>query len=593
MPSQQVLEKAEAKFNQGKNAQQQENIEQSLESYQKAIELNPNSLPILSKLAELHRNQKQYRQAFTYYLKIVSLRPKNPIFFENLVTISLDYSKFLLKKNDLDRAFAVYQEFLHQKPFSNTSVNKIDRICHILGEIILKLTVRQGQFTLGINFFQESIEKLPYKGWSYYHLGKIFGKQKKLDQAIACYREVVLMRPKFPLGFLSLGELLLRKGCRKQAFECAINILEIMLLPKNQRYFLDARVNKNFVRLLSVHPNQQKTQEALQKAVEQMENSNANQQFKIITYRNIGKILRDRGKSLEAIDFYQKSLYLSLQQSRPKFVEQFWEVSKLQEPDFLVIGFGKCGTTAFYDYLCQHPQVLPAVEKEPMYLYHGLIKLQDFESRNWSLPSPEKALYLAHFPPKPEGNRFITGEASTNNIVSGCDEVISSWFPKIKLIVILREPVRRTISHYEELLKLGAQNRSLKEIINSELEEFEASTNISQTVAEKLKRGWREHIAMSLYVYSLERWMKLFPREQFLILTNEELAQKPKETMKQAFDFLEIPQCNSITYHPKNVGSYPQVDDDLLLRLSNFFRPHNQKLEKFLGRKFDWDNSLR
>ncbi len=74
-----------------------------------------------------------------------------------------------------------------------------------------------------------------------------------------------------------------------------------------------------------------------------------------------------------------------------------------------------------------------------------------------------------------------------------------------------------------------------------------------------------------------------------MILTNEDLAQYPAETMKQTFAFLGLPECNSINYKPRNVGSYPQVDAHLLSRLSNFFQPHNQRLEEFLGRKFNWD----
>ena len=200
-------------------------------------------------------------------------------------------------------------------------------------------------------------------------------------------------------------------------------------------------------------------------------------------------------------------------------------------------------------------------------------------------------MYLAHFPPRPEGSNFITGEASTSNIVLGIEKIISSWFPKIKLIVLLREPVNRTISHYEQRLKKNLQKCSLEELINSELEELQGMTNPSQTTAKIVKeKVWEAHVAMSLYVYPLERWMKFFPREQFLILTNEDLAQYPEATMKQAYNFLGLPECNSIEYQLQNVGSYPQVDADLLSRLSDFYRPHNQRLEEFLGRKFNWEN---
>ncbi|MDJ0636044.1 MAG: tetratricopeptide repeat protein [Xenococcaceae cyanobacterium MO_188.B29] len=552
---------------------------------QKEIEPNPNSIPALSKLAEICSNQKEYDKAFTYYLKIISLQPNKPIFLQNLVRASLDYSQLLLKKNDLERAIATYQEFIRQKPAKNNKTEaRIDRICQIWGEVILKLSIRQGQWTPAITFFQEAIDNYPHQEWSYYYLGSILAKQDKLNEAIACYEKAVVIRPKFPLGLLSLGKLLLKTTRRDRAFECGLEILE------NHSIFGGHKLNKSLIQLLSAHSNPKKSQLALQQAIKQIEISDSNPDFKATTYSNIGMILRNQEQLDKAKDLYQKSIYYQLQESKSEFVKSYWEQGILQKPDFLVLGFAKCGTTAFYDYLCQHPQVLPAVKKEPMYLYHWLVKLEDFEARDWSLPSPEKDLYLAHFAPRPEGNHFITGEASTNNIFSGCEHVIHSWFPKIKLIVLLREPVRRTISYYEYRLKGGEQNRSLEEVINSELEKLEKISNPAQTVPEILKsKSWEEHVAMSLYVYPLKRWMNIFPREQFLILTNEELAQYPAETMKQAFDFLGLPECNDIEYHPRNVGSYPQADANLLSRLSNFFQPHNQRLEEFLGRKLDWD----
>ncbi|MDJ0742635.1 MAG: tetratricopeptide repeat protein, partial [Xenococcaceae cyanobacterium MO_167.B27] len=418
------IEQAKVSENLGQvNKPQQQGNMVSIESYQKALELNPNSVTALSELAQIYREQKQYDGAFTYYLKLVSLRPKKPSFLQSLVRVSTDYAKVLLKKNDLNRAIAAYQEFLNQK-LPKDNLDKIDRICKILGDLIVKLSVRQGAFSSPTTFFQEAIEKYPYKVWSYYHLGNILAKQDKLNEAIACYEKAVEIRPKFSLGLLSLGRLLLKKGHRNKAFQCGLKILEY------QGRFKNVGLNQNLLKLLSMQSKNKQSPEALQKTIEQIETSSFKPKVKLAVYRNIAKILRNQNKLDEAIEFYQKSLYLSLQKSKPEFVENHWEEGKLQAPDFSVIGFGKCGTSAFYDYLCQHPQVLPAVEKEPMYFYHGLVKSKkDVETKDWSLPSPEKDLYLAHFAPRPEGSHFITGEASTTNVFPGCDTIMSSWFP--------------------------------------------------------------------------------------------------------------------------------------------------------------------
>ena len=575
-------------LSQGQEQQQQGNIEQSLASYQKVLELNPNSIPALSKLAETYSHQKKYALAFPYYLKIVSLLPKKPVFFRDLTKIAEEYATFLLKKNDLTGAKAVYQELLeHKQLHIPANKDKVDKISHALGEIILKLSIRQGEFVSSIAFFQEAIHNYPNKEWSHYYIGNILTKQGKIEAAIDRYEKARVIRPDFSLGLLSLGMLLLRKGCRLRAFQCGREILQ------NRDNFRDRKLNRLFIQLLSVHPNPQKSQEALQQAVEQIEITNSNQDLKITTYRNIGIILRNQGRYLETINYYQKSLYYQLQRSKPEFVKRYWEQGKLKEPNFIIVGFAKCGTTAFYDYLNQHPQVLPAVHKELFTLSKLVRKTQNFETRNWSSPSPERRSYLAHFAPRPKGKYFVTGEASTGNIIPGVEKIISSWFPNIKIIALIREPVRRTISHYEQRLRNGGQRKSLEEVINSELKELQGMSDPAKTVNERLRNaaeeGWGEHLAMSLYVYTLERWMRLFPQEKFLIVKNADLAQYPAATMNQAFDFLGLPECNSIEYKPRNIGSYPNVDENLLSLLSEFFRPHNQRLEEFLGRKMNWD----
>ena len=521
--------------------------------------------------------QQNLQGAMANYQKAIALQPNQPVW------VYVGWGDALNQNGQIEEAISAYQELINQKLPRNANLDKIDSIYNTLGEVILKLSVRQGEFSRAITFFQTAIGNYPHKEWSHYHLGSILAKQDKIDEAIACFEKAVQIRPKFPLGLLSLGELLLKVKCRNQAFQCGLKILQ------HQGLFANGELNTILIRLLAVHSNPKQSKEALHKAIEQIEKSDSQPGLKINTYQNIGRLLQDRGQLSEASYCYQKSIYHRLQKLNPQFIERYWNIGKLQQPNFLILGFAKCGTTAFYDYLCQHPQVLPAIKKEPMYLYQWLAKLKDFEERNWSWPSLEKELYLAHFAPRPERSRFVTGEASTNNVLSGCEKIIYSWFPNIKLIVLLREPVKRTISHYEQFLTMGLQNRSLEQVINSELEELEATSNLAQTITEKLKSNWwREQVASSLYIYHLERWMNLFPREQFLILTNEDLAQYPAETMKQTFDFLGLPECNSINYEPRNVGSYPQVDANLLSRLSNFFQPHNQRLEEFLGRKFNW-----
>jgi hypothetical protein len=65
--------------------------------------------------------------------------------------------------------------------------------------------------------------------------------------------------------------------------------------------------------------------------------------------------------------------------------------------DFLVLGFGKCGTTTLCALLAQHPEIYIPALKEPRYF-----SADDFEARD----------YCQHFVPAQEGQRLGEGSVS-------------------------------------------------------------------------------------------------------------------------------------------------------------------------------------
>lgn len=81
----------------------------------------------------------------------------------------------------------------------------------------------------------------------------------------------------------------------------------------------------------------------------------------------------------------------------------------------------------------------------------------------------------------------------------------------------------------------------------------------------------------------------MFPREQFLILKSEDLFANPSATMKQVYEFLNLPDHPLPEYRNYNPNSYPALNPVLRQQLADFFRPYNQELEDYLGMKFNWE----
>ena len=94
-----------------------------------------------------------------------------------------------------------------------------------------------------------------------------------------------------------------------------------------------------------------------------------------------------------------------------------------------------------------------------------------------------------------------------------------------------------------------------------------------------------------IYVDKLQRWMQVFPKEQFLIIQSEEFFKNPSIIYKQVLEFLGLPKHELDNYkqYRKQDYSKSNIDPNLRKKLVEYFKPHNQRLYEFLGQKFDWD----
>jgi hypothetical protein len=222
-----------------------------------------------------------------------------------------------------------------------------------------------------------------------------------------------------------------------------------------------------------------------------------------------------------------------------------------------------------------HPRILPPIRKEIRFFNHIERGLE------W---------YLAHFPPLPQDNgRCVTGEASTSYL---CDHQVPQYlyelFPETKLIVILRNPVERAISHYHDDRRRSDETRSLEQAMTTEMDFLEGVSNPAYDAGEYWRAGQRGYVCVGLYVYFLERWLQVFPKEQLLVLQSSDFYANPAATMRQVFEFVGVSNHPLTNYEIHQKGSYPPVGETVRRRLAAFFRPHNHKLEDYLGQELHW-----
>ena len=253
-------------------------------------------------------------------------------------------------------------------------------------------------------------------------------------------------------------------------------------------------------------------------------------------------------------------------------------------PDFLIIGGAKCGTTSLYNFMIRHPDIYPAIWKEifffDRYYPRGI---------NW---------YRANFPSKfhrfskkLRKKNFLTGEATPTYIHHPiAAKRVFETTPKIKLIILLRNPIERAYSHYQMEVSLGYENKSFEEAINLENERLsgEKEKMLTDENYFSYKRQIFSYLSSGIYDDQLKIWMNQFPKEQFLIIKTEDLSNKPQEILNQVFKFLNLDQFDISKFKKYNLGKYSEMDLHIRKKLENYFKPRNEDLYKFLGRDFKW-----
>jgi len=257
-------------------------------------------------------------------------------------------------------------------------------------------------------------------------------------------------------------------------------------------------------------------------------------------------------------------------------------------PDYYIIGVVKGGTTSLHDYLIKHPCIQPPIGKEIDYF--GQLY---YRGQYWYRSSfPYKIQKF--FAQKIQKKDFLTGEATPRYIEHpNVHERIKQLTPNAKFIVLLRNPIDRAYSHHNMNMTRKHETLSFEEAINNEQSRIQGEY-------EKMKKdyqyfnwtyylfAYKEH---GKYIERLQRWMKIFPRKQFKIIKSEDLFENPSTVYAEILEFLNLPKWDLNEYPALKKRKYQKLNmnPETRKKLSEYFKPYNEKLSKFLDINFGWD----
>ena len=281
-------------------------------------------------------------------------------------------------------------------------------------------------------------------------------------------------------------------------------------------------------------------------------------------------------------------------------------------PSFFVSGFSKCASTTLHRMIIQHPQIAEPKCKENNF-WQRFVNQQgtDLDKKMQILQ------YLNHFSSsisKIESDpQKIAFDASIGYLASGTDSdfcvlpnLLMRVLPRAKFIVIMRNPSRRVLSHYFYYLRkhFSSQKEYSKYISRKKaLDTFHHQTSKvimrflsctdsghsalscvkNKTIDDRNTEYYYVGLQTCMYYYHLLPWLSIWPRERFLFLRTEDLADDFSLTMSKVWHFLNLDDFSETKVVFEKLNGHPKLPAHTKELLDTFFQPHNELLANLLS----------
>lgn len=206
---------------------------------------------------------------------------------------------------------------------------------------------------------------------------------------------------------------------------------------------------------------------------------------------------------------------------------------------FFIVGAPRAGTTWLYSQLSQHPDVHLSPIKEPHYYAEpSQVDRRDIprDQRAITLMEKNGDLHSAWIrdPDIYEGlmqaskGEKIVGEATVSYLYDErAADRIAQACPNSRIIIVLRNPVERVISHVRMDRAIGRIKDDISDYLRKALD---------QTLVDDID----PYLAQSLYADACLRYINVFGRDRVLFLLFEDVMAEPRRALETLAGFLEI-----------------------------------------------------
>ncbi len=204
--------------------------------------------------------------------------------------------------------------------------------------------------------------------------------------------------------------------------------------------------------------------------------------------------------------------------------------------NLFIVGAAKAGTSTLHSALAGHSDICMSSQKEPNFFSATqVLELSSSMGYQFDVTHTEVE-YLKLFDSR---DCTYRGEASVSYLsYSSVAQDIYDYNPNAKIIIMLRDPVKRAISHYNMDKRLGICSLELEEVL---------------THPDSFRPHYFQYVSAGKYFSQIAEYTRVFERENVLFIEFEDIRSSLSQVMLTVYDFLGVEPLET-EYVKENVG---------------------------------------
>ena len=275
-----------------------------------------------------------------------------------------------------------------------------------------------------------------------------------------------------------------------------------------------------------------------------------------------------------------------------------WATADLRPPpDFLIIGAKRGGTTSFYFDLIDHPAYVRLFPPPVPVLKRDATKGVHYFDSNFTRG---ERWYRSYMPTsaarslasRRSGGRVVAGEASPYYLFHPmAAERAHASVPDARVIVLLRDPVSRTHSHWKERRRSKAEPLEFEEALAAEPGRLAGERERLIADPAYISYAWEQqsYALQSVYADALRPWVDRYGVDRVHVAISEEYYADPVRVLGDVDEFLGVTRRRTSTGAIRNAAEGSPLPPPLESRLREQFAGPNRALEELVHRTFPWE----